>query len=241
MKQENLNNKIRFLFLILFLFSTNFITIRTFKKVNFEDIIFSSNQIISKEDLVKNSSLFFPSRLIFIKTKFIEEELKKNLSLENVSINRQIFPFGLKISIKTRNPIAYGERLIDGKKILGYVDKNGFFIDEKYADKNNIQNINTKVYGWEEKFKSTLSTILLSINSNNIEINSINFSKNGFLTLQEKDLKTIDLGFDPNLIKKQMLIIENLKKQLMQENINFKIHNIDLTDPNNPKIKVFKP
>ena len=70
---------------------------------------------------------------------------------------------------------------------------------------------------------------------------AISFAKNGFLTLEEKELKTILLGFNQNLIKKQLLIISKLKKQLSQKNIIEKIDNIDLTDPINPKIKVFKP
>ena len=235
------NNKERYFLLFIFLFSTTLLTIRTFKKVQFKDIIFSGSQIISQEDIVNNSSINFPSRLIFIKTKFIEEELKKNLSLEKISINRQIIPFGLNISIKKRKPVAYGERLKDGKNLLGFIDKNGHFITEKYSDKDYTKGIKIKVFGWEEKYRDLLAEILNSSNTEEVELKSITFSKNGFLTLEEKDLKTIVLGFNSNIIKKQILIIKNLKKQLVQENIKEKILNIDLTDPNNPKIKVFKP
>ena len=68
----------------------------------------------------------------------------------------------------------------------------------------------------------------------------ISFSPNGFITLEEKDLKKILLGFNPNLIETQLLIIKSFKSQI-KNNITNKIHNIDLIDPNNPKIKVFKP
>ena len=69
----------------------------------------------------------------------------------------------------------------------------------------------------------------------------INFSPNGFLTVEEKDLKIIFLGFEPNLIKYQLQIINNLKNELKKNNFTKKIDNIDLTNPNKPKIKVFKP
>ena len=69
----------------------------------------------------------------------------------------------------------------------------------------------------------------------------ITFSSNGFLTIEEKDLKTIYLGFNPNLINYQLQIIDNLKNELKKNNFSEKIDNIDLTDPNKPKIKVFKP
>jgi len=176
-----------------------------------------------------------------VKTKYTEKELKKNLSLENVSIHRQIFPFGLKILIKTRTPIAYGERIFKGEKISGFIDEDGFFINEKYSEQENLGKLSTKVFGWEENFKGTLSKIFKTQKNNNIEFVTINFSTNGYLTLEETSLKTILLGFDPTIIETQLQIISNMKNQFTGEALLEKIDNIDLTDPKNPKIKVFKP
>ena len=69
----------------------------------------------------------------------------------------------------------------------------------------------------------------------------ITFSSNGFLTVEEKDLKTIYLGFNPNLINYQLQIINNLKNEFKKKNFFEKLDNIDLTNPKKPKIKVFKP
>ena len=112
---------------------------------------------------------------------------------------------------------------------------------EKFSEQENLGKLSTKVFGWEEKFSITLSEILKSQKNNNIEFVTINFSPNGFLTLEEKGLKTILLGFDPTIIETQLKIICDLKNQLTGETILEKIDNIDLTDPNNPTIKVFKP
>ena len=49
------------------------------------------------------------------------------------------------------------------------------------------------------------------------------------------------MGLDPKIIETQLQIINDIKKQIKGKNIFEKIENIDLTDPNNPKIKVFKP
>ena len=38
-----------------------------------------------------------------------------------------------------------------------------------------------------------------------------------------------------------MRIVNDLKKEFEENNFSEKIDNIDLTDPNKPKIKVFKP
>ena len=238
--QKKIKNR-SFFFLISFLFSTTLISLKTLKKVDIQDIRISGSELISQNDVVNNSSLKFPIRLIFIKTNFLEKELKQNLSLKTVSVSRQIFPFGLKVIVNTRTPIAYGEKTIDDQKILGFIDKDGIFIDKQNADKKSLKKLTIKVYGWDEKFKKILSEIFIAQENYEFEIVKITFSPNGFLTLEEKDLNTIFLGFKPNLINYQLQIINNLKIEFKKNSLTKKIDNIDLTNPNKPKIKVFKP
>ncbi len=238
--QKKIKNK-SFLFLISFSILTSLVSTKTLKKVNIQDIRISGSELFSQSDVVNNSSLKFPIRLIFIKTNFLEKELKQNLSLKNVSVSRQIFPFGLEVHLNTRIPVAYGERMLDDKKILGFIDKDGIFIDKKNADKKKLKKLTIEVFGWKEKFKNTLSEILVAHENYKFEIVKITFSPNGFLTLEEKNLKTILLGFNSNLINYQLQIIDNLKNEFKKNNFSEEIDNIDLTDPNKPKIKVFKP
>ena len=109
-KQKKIKNK-SFLLITLFLFATSLVSLQTLKKVNIQDLKITGSKLFSKTDVVNNSSLKFPIRLIFIKTNFLEKELKQNLSLKNVSVIRQVLPFGLRVHIKTRTPVAYGERI----------------------------------------------------------------------------------------------------------------------------------
>ncbi len=241
MKNQKKINKRSFLFLIIFLLSTSLISLKTLKKVNIHDIRISGSELFSQDDLVNNSSLKFPVRLIFINSNYLEKELKQNLSLKNVSVTRQIFPFGLKVHFNTRTPVAYGERILNDKKISGFVDKDGIFIKKQNVDNKKFGKLSIKVFGWKENFKEILSEILIAQENNEFEIVKITFSPNGFLTIEEKDLKTILLGFNPNLINYQLQIINNLKNDFKKNNFSKKIDNIDLTDPNKPKIKVFKP
>ena len=230
-----------FLFLILFLFSTTLISLKTLKKVNVQDIRISGSELFSKNDVAKNSSLIFPIRLIFIKTNLLEKELKENLSLKNISVSRQIFPFGLKIHIQTRIPLAYAERILNNEKILGFIDKDGIFINKKNAEEKNLNNLKIQVFGWKEKYKEILSEILITQENFDFELVKITISPNGFVAVEEKDLKTIFLGFNRNLINYQLQIINNLKNEFKKNNFPEKIDIIDLSDPNKPKIKVFKP
>ena len=237
-KEQNTKNRS---FLLLILFSTSLITLKTLKKVNIQDIRIHGSELFSQNDVVKNTSLEFPIRLILINTNFLEKELKQNLSLMNVSVNRELFPFGLKVKVNTRTPVAFGEKILNEEKILGFIDKDGIFIDRKNVDEKNLKKLTLQVFGWKEKFKKILSEILIAQKHYEFELVKITFSPNGFLTIEEKDLKTIFLGFNPNLINYQLQIINNLKNEFRKNNFSKKIDNIDLTDPNKPKIKVFKP
>jgi len=238
--EKKINNR-SFLLLLLFLFSTSLISLKTLKKVKIKDIRISGSELFSKNDIVKNSSYKFPIRLILINTYFLEKELKQNLSLKNVSVNRELFPFGLSVKVNTRTPIAYGERLLNKEKIFGFIDKDGIFIEKKNVEEKKFKGLTIKVVGWKEKFKKVLSEIFIAQENYDFDIVKISFSPNGFLTVEEKDLKTIFLGFNSNLINYQLQIIDSLKNELSKNNFIKKIDNIDLTDPNKPKIKVFKP
>ena len=146
MNEKQKIKKRRFFLLITFLFLTTYATSQTFKKVNYQEISIVGSELFSIDDIVANSSINLPTSLIFVKTTSAEKELKKNLSLKNVSVFRQIFPFGLKILIETRTPIAYGERIFKGEKITGFIDEDGFFISLKYSDQENLHKITSKVF-----------------------------------------------------------------------------------------------
>ena len=241
MKNQKVIKNRSFFFLISFLFLTSLLSIKTLKKLNLQDIRISGSELFSQNDVVKNTSLKFPIRLIFVETNLLEKELKQNLSLKNVSVNRELFPFGLKVHINSRIPIAYGERILNDEKILGFIDKDGIFINKQNVDEKKFNRLTIQVFGWKEKFKKILSKIFIAIENYELEIVKISFSYDGFLTIEEKDLNTIFLGLRPNLINYQLQIINNLKNEFKKSSFSKKIDSIDLTNPDKPKIKVFKP
>ena len=111
-----------FLFLIFLLFSTSILSLKILKKVNIQNIRIAGSELFSQNDVIDNSSLKIPIRLIFINTSYLEKELKQNLSLKNVSVSRRILPFGLKVYLKTRTPIAFGEIILNDEMTIHEVD-----------------------------------------------------------------------------------------------------------------------
>ena len=220
-------------------FFTNFLSINFLKKVDYKNTYISGSEFISITDITENSSLQLPRRLIFIKTKLIEKELKQNLAIKQISINRQIFPFGLNIKIQTRKPVAFANRDEDGIKIEGFVDKDGHFIDNNFHEKEKLI-FPIKVKGWNEDYKKLISMILKKYEDNN-DLEVIKISSDGFITLKENFLQKIYLGYQIQELEKKLNLIYDIKEQIKKQKIRKKIKSLDLTDITNPRIKVFIP
>ena len=240
MKDINTHNIKKFLLIGIIFFFTNFVTISLFKKVDVKNININGAEFISIDDVVENSSLQLPERLIFIKTKLIENELKKNIYLRKISINKQIFPFGLKINIQTRKPVAFADKEENGKKVEGFVDKDGVFIEKKWVPESDKLIFPIKITGWDKDYKKIISLLLINYENNeNLEV--IKISSKGFVTLEEKFFQKIYLGSQVKELEEKINLIFDIKEQYIKQKKRKKIKNLDLTDLNNPKIKVFIP
>ena len=241
MKKKNIIISSKFAGLLIFLFLTSFLTIRSFKEVKLDDLFIEGDEFITKKDLIDNSSLIFPTKLIFIKTSYLEKELKENLSLKNISINRRLIPFQLKIYLQTRIPLAYAESKKLDRKFYGYVDSEGVFIPEEFASIKEKNILPIKIIGWKKNFAETVSKIFKLYENNINDLQLIHIAPDEFIFLEEKILKKILLGYEHSKIDTQLNLIPEIKKQLKQKNILKNLESLDITDPNNPKIKVFKP
>ena len=241
MKKKNIVISSRNVGLLIFLFLTSFFTIRSFKEVNLYDLFVEGDEFITKKHLIDNSSLVLPTKLIFIKTRYLEKELKENLSLKNISINRRLIPFQLKIYLQTRIPLAYAESKKLDRKFYGYVDSEGVFIPKEFASIKEKNILPIKIIGWKKNFAATVSKIFKLYKNNINDLKKIHITQDEFIFLEDRILKKILLGYEHSRIDAQLNLIPEIKKQLKQKNILKNLERLDITDPNNPKIKVFKP
>ena len=219
---------------------SNILTFYVFRKVDLKNIHINGADLITANDIIENSSLKLPKKLIFIQTKLIEKELIENISLRQISINRQIFPFGLVINIQTRTPVAFAEREVKGIKKNGFIDKDGFFIKEKDVPKSENLIFPVKIFGWKKDYKELISLIIETYKKTN-DLEAIKINSEGFITLEESFLQKIFLGFKTQGMEEKLNLIFDIKEQLKKQKIRKKIKSLDLTDLANPKIKVFIP
>ena len=241
MNKKNIVVSKKFLVLFIVFFLTNISIISCFKEVNLNDLFIEGDQFISRKDLINNSSLELPAKLFFIKTRYLEKELKENLALKNISINRRVIPFGLKIYLQTRVPLALAESKILDRKVYGYVDSEGVFIPKEFGNIDEKNLLPIKIIGWNKNQAEIISKIFKSYKNNINDLKLIYIESNNFITLEERVLKKIFLGHENSKIDTQLDLIHEIKKQLNQKNILKKLESLDITDTNNPIIKVFKP
>jgi len=219
--QKGIKNR-SFFFLISFLFLTSLLSIKTLKKVDLQDIRISGSELFSQNDVVKNSSLNFPIRLIFVKTNLLEKELKQNLSLKNVSVNRELFPFGLKVHLDTRTPIAYGERVLNDEKILGFIDKDGIFISKNNADEKNLKKLKIQVFGWKENSNQLTLDYLKEVNDygvNRLIYTDINRDGMKQSPNFDETLRVAEISNCPVIISGGVSSIDDIKKAKTLKNI----------------------
>ena len=240
MKNRNKYEIKKFILFGIFFIFTNFLSINLLKKVDSKNIYIKGADFLSVNDIVENTSLQLPRRLIIIKTKLIEKELDQNISAKQISITRQIFPFGLVINIQTRKPVALAEKNENGIKINGFVDKDGVFIKKDYLLQSENLTFPIKIFGWKKDHKKLISLIIKTYkDSNDLEI--IKISSEGFITLEEKFLQKIYLGLKTEEIDEKLNLIFDIKEQFKKQKFEEKFNSLDLTDITNPKIKVFIP
>ena len=241
MKKRSIIIFYKYIGLLICLSLTSFFTLRSFKEVNKYDLFIEGDKFITKKDLIDNSSLILPTKLIFIKTRYLEKELKENLSLKNISINRRLIPFQLKIYLQTRTPLAYAESKKLNRKSYGYVDSEGVFIPKEFVSIEETKILPIKIIGWKKNFAEIVSKIFKLYENNINDLELIHIASDEFIFLEEKVLKKIFLGYEHSKIDTKLNLIPEIKKQLKQKDILKKLESLDITDPNNPKIKVFKP
>ena len=230
----------KFAVLSLLFLLTNLFTANLFKTVVAKNITLIGSDHILIDDIIENTSLKIPTKLIFIKTKLIEKELKQNFSLKQISITRKIFPFGLTIYIKQRVPVAFAEKIVEDKVVEGFVDIEGIFIGKRYLPYEERLKNTIKIFGWNNEYKNFISKILKSYSKSD-DLKAINISSEGFITLEDKKLEKIFLGSKPQEINQQLIFINDIKNQLSKIKLQKKVKSLDLSDPFNPQIKVFIP
>ncbi len=230
---------------LIFFSSASIFLIVTFLNQAWKPISFDQTKItglsgITKNDLEKTTSIFYPRNLLELNPKEIESYLIKKLPIKGVSVNRKFFPPEIHLNILEREPIAFASRVLSNNIEKGMIDIEGSWIPLQFVSESKKNKIKLSIENWNPNKKKEIIQII-----KNRFIFQSPLKKIKINTLQEISLKTehfdsVLLGSSTNRLIEQINKLNMLQKSLPNLLINTKVKVVDLKDPTKPELKIEK-
>ena len=228
---------------LLFFTSTSTFLILTFLNQAWKPISFDQTKItglsgITKNDIKKTTTIFYPKNLLELNPKEIESYLIKKFPIKGVSVSRKFFPPEIHLNVLEREPIAFASRGFSKDIEKGMIDIEGAWIPLQFVNKSKQNKIKLSIENWNPNKKKEIILII-----KNRFIFQSPLKKIIINPLQEISLKTehfdlVLLGSGTDRLIEQINKLNQLQKSLPNLLINTKVKIVDLKDPTKPELKV---
>ncbi len=129
---------------------------QAWKPISTEQIEIRGLSGITKDEIKKASSIFFPRNLLELNPKEIEAYLIKKLPIKVISVNRKFFPPGIHVNLIEREPIAFARRTFLNKVENGMIDIDGYWIPMQFANESKKNKIDIFIEEWNPNAKKKL-------------------------------------------------------------------------------------
>lgn len=228
---------------LLFFTSTSTFLILTFLNQAWKPISFDQTKItglsgITKNDIKKTTTIFYPKNLLELNPKEVESYLIKKFPIKGVSVSRKFFPPEIHLNVLEREPIAFASRGFSKDIEKGMIDIEGAWIPLQFVNKSKQNKIKLSIENWNPNKKKEIILII-----KNRFIFQSPLKKIIINPLQEISLKTehfdlVLLGSGTDRLIEQINKLNQLQKSLPNLLINTKVKIVDLKDPTKPELKV---
>ena len=228
---------------LLFFTSTSTFLILTFLNQAWKPISFDQTKItglsgITKNDIKKTTTIFYPKNLLELNPKEVESYLIKKFPIKGVSVRRNFFPPEIHLNVLEREPIAFASRGFSKDIEKGMIDIEGSWIPLQFVNKSKQNKIKLSIENWNPNKKKEIILII-----KNRFIFQSPLKKIIINPLQEISLKTehfdlVLLGSGTDRLIEQINKLNQLQKSLPNLLINTKVKIVDLKDPTKPELKV---
>ena len=243
----NIQNKnfLTELWQLLFFSSTSIFLILIFLNQAWKPISFDQTKItglsgISKNDIKKTTSIFYPRNLLELNPKEIESYLLKKLPIRGVSVNRMFFPPEIHLNVIEREPIAFANRIVSTKNEKGMIDIEGSWIPLQFVNESKQINIKLSIENWNPNQKKEIIQIIKNRFLLLSPLQKIKISPLQKISLKTEHFDLVILGSGTDRLIEQITKLNQLQKSLPNLLINTKVKILDLKDPSNPELKIEK-
>ena len=230
---------------LLFFTSTSTFLILTFLNQAWKPISFDQTKItglsgITKNDIKKTTSIFYPKNLLELNPKEIESYLIKKLPIKGVSVSRKFFPPEIHLNILEREPIAFASRLTSNNIEKGMIDVEGSWIPLQFVNKSKQNKIKLSIENWNPSKKQEILLIIKNRFLFQSPLQKIKINPIQEISLKTEHFDLVLLGSGTDRLIEQINKLNQLQKSLPNLLINTKVKIVDLRDPTKPELKIEK-
>ena len=230
---------------LLFFTCTSIFLICTFLNQAWKPISFEQTKIkglsgITKNDIQKSTSVFYPRNLLEFNPKEIESYLRKKFPIKDIAVSRKFFPPEVHLNIIERDPIAFANRVLPNKIEKGMIDIEGYWIPLQFVNKSIENKIKLSIENWNPNKKNDVILIIKNRLILQSPLEKIKINPLQEITIKTEHFDSVLLGSDIDLLIDQLNKLNQLQKSLPNLLINTKVKVVDLRDPRKPELKIEK-
>ena len=228
---------------LLFFTSTSTFLILTFLNQAWKPISFDQTKItglsgITKNDIKKTTTIFYPKNLLELNPKEIESYLIKKFPIKGVSVSRKFFPPEIHLNVLEREPIAFASRVFSNNIEKGMIDIEGSWIPLQFVNKSKQNKIKLSIENWNPNKKKEIILIIKNRFIFQSPLQKIKINPLQEISLKTEHFDLVLLGSGTDRLIEQINKLNQLQKSLPNLLINTKVKIVDLKDPTKPELKV---
>ena len=228
---------------LLFFTSTSIFLILTFLNQAWKPISFDQTKItglsgITKNDIKKTTTIFYPKNLLELNPKEIESYLIKKFPIKGVSVSRKFFPPEIHLNVLEREPIAFASRGFSKDIEKGMIDIEGAWIPLQFVNKSKQNKIKLSIENWNPNKKKEIILIIKNRFIFQSPLKKIKINPLQEISLKTEHFDLVLLGSGTDRLIEQINKLNQLQKSLPNLLINTKVKIVDLKDPTKPELKV---
>ena len=228
---------------LLFFTSTSTFLILTFLNQAWKPISFDQTKItglsgITKNDIKKTTTIFYPKNLLELNPKEVESYLIKKFPIKGVSVSRKFFPPEIHLNVLEREPIAFASRGFSKDIEKGMIDIEGAWIPLQFVNKSKQNKIKLFIENWNPNKKKEIILIIKNRFIFQSPLKKIKINPLQEISLKTEHFDLVLLGSGTDRLIEQINKLNQLQKSLPNLLINTKVKIVDLKDPTKPELKV---
>jgi cell division protein FtsQ len=207
-----------------------------------EQVAIKGNQLISAQTVRSLLPIAYPQSLLKIQPQTLADSLKAKAPIAQATVDRQLFPPSLTVSIQERVPVAVTVKNAQSPssqpKLL---DESGVLIPlERYTTLNqNFKAPTLRIIGKPEYYQPYWSAFYQTILHSPVKVLEVNWDDPANLTLKT-ELGVIQFGSYGANFPNQLTRLDQMRR--LDNRINpSQISYIDLTNPESPKVHMNVP